>query len=168
MIANHFDSKGGDQPLTAATSRRRAARRPQRHQQAAAVDAFVDEILRRRQATPTWSSLGDINDFEFSPTVDTLDRRRRRSVDLIAHAARERAVQLRVRGQLAGARPHPDQPARITPATDYDIVHINAEFADQASDHDPQVVKLRPSTGNANVDQLVYRLEDIVECLPRT
>jgi predicted extracellular nuclease len=25
---------------------------------------------------------------------------------------------------------------------DYDIVHVNAEFADQASDHDPQVVHL--------------------------
>jgi uncharacterized protein len=24
----------------------------------------------------------------------------------------------------------------------YDIVHVNAEFADQVSDHDPQVVRL--------------------------
>ena len=33
-------------------------------------------------------------------------------------------------------------PAR-RPGYDYDIVHINAEFADQDSDHDPQVVRLR-------------------------
>jgi uncharacterized protein len=26
---------------------------------------------------------------------------------------------------------------------DHDIVHTNAEYADQASDHDPQVVRLR-------------------------
>ena len=26
---------------------------------------------------------------------------------------------------------------------DYDIVHVNGEFADQVSDHDPQVVRLR-------------------------
>jgi predicted extracellular nuclease len=25
----------------------------------------------------------------------------------------------------------------------YDVVHINAEFADQASDHDPQVARIR-------------------------
>lgn len=25
---------------------------------------------------------------------------------------------------------------------DYDVVHINAEFADQASDHDPQIVRI--------------------------
>ena len=32
-----------------------------------------------------------------------------------------------------------------TPAVthfDYDVVHINAEFADQASDHDPQIVRI--------------------------
>ncbi len=26
---------------------------------------------------------------------------------------------------------------------DYDIVHTNSEFADQISDHDPQIVRLR-------------------------
>jgi predicted extracellular nuclease len=26
---------------------------------------------------------------------------------------------------------------------EYDIVHVNAEFADQVSDHEPQVVRLR-------------------------
>ena len=25
--------------------------------------------------------------------------------------------------------------------TTYDVVHVNAEFADQASDHDPQVAR---------------------------
>jgi predicted extracellular nuclease len=27
----------------------------------------------------------------------------------------------------------------------YDVVHVNAEFADQASDHDPQLVRLNLS-----------------------
>jgi predicted extracellular nuclease len=27
---------------------------------------------------------------------------------------------------------------------EYDIVHTNSEFADQASDHEPQVVRLSP------------------------
>jgi len=27
---------------------------------------------------------------------------------------------------------------------DYDIVHVNAEYADQVSDHDPQVARIRP------------------------
>ena len=37
---------------------------------------------------------------------------------------------------------------------DYDVVHINAEFADQASDHDPQLVRIRPvaPTARGTVD----------------
>lgn len=27
---------------------------------------------------------------------------------------------------------------------DYDVVHINSEFANQTSDHDPQVIRLLP------------------------
>ena len=27
------------------------------------------------------------------------------------------------------------------PNTSYDVVHVNAEFADQASDHDPSVAR---------------------------
>lgn len=34
--------------------------------------------------------------------------------------------------------------SRAVHRPDYDIVHINAEFADQSSDHDPQVVRLKP------------------------
>ena len=43
---------------------------------------------------------------------------------------------------------------------EYDVVHVNAEFADQASDHDPQVVRFRPSTGNELLDQLL----DLAHC----
>jgi hypothetical protein len=30
-------------------------------------------------------------------------------------------------------------------SVDYDVVHINAEFADQASDHDPQIARIKPA-----------------------
>ena len=60
---------------------------------------------------------------------------------------------LRLRGQLAGARPHPAQrPASSRGRSRYDVVHVNAEFADQASDHDPQVARLtlpKPATSLA-------------------
>ncbi len=32
----------------------------------------------------------------------------------------------------------------LQPASTYDIVHMNAEFPDQISDHDPQVVRVIP------------------------
>ena len=31
----------------------------------------------------------------------------------------------------------------LRPRPEYDSVHVNAEFHDQASDHDPQVARLR-------------------------
>ncbi len=37
---------------------------------------------------------------------------------------------------IAGAKP-------VKIRRDYDIVHVNADFSDQVSDHDPQVVRLR-------------------------
>ena len=49
----------------------------------------------------------------------------------------------------------------------YDVVRINAEFSDQASDHDPQIVRARPSTGDANIDKIVFALEDILDCLKK-
>jgi predicted extracellular nuclease len=36
----------------------------------------------------------------------------------------------------------------VSPAlrrADYDVVHVNAEFAQQASDHDPQIVRFVPT-----------------------
>ena len=35
----------------------------------------------------------------------------------------------------------------VTPAlggVQYQVVHVNSEYADQVSDHDPQVVRLKP------------------------
>ncbi|HET7355268.1 MAG TPA: hypothetical protein VFJ09_01180 [Nocardioidaceae bacterium] len=37
-------------------------------------------------------------------------------------------------------------PALVRYGFAYDVVHVNAEFASQISDHDPQVVRLGPST----------------------
>ena len=32
----------------------------------------------------------------------------------------------------------------LRPRPEYDSVHVNAEFADQASDHDPQIARVVP------------------------
>jgi len=35
-------------------------------------------------------------------------------------------------------------PGLSAAGVDYDVVHTNAEYADQGSDHDPQVARVRP------------------------
>ena len=76
-IANHFNSKGGDDPLFGRFQPPDRVTEAQRHQQATVVADFV----ARRPRAPTRDAnvvvLGDLNDFEFSR--DARDPRGRRA-----------------------------------------------------------------------------------------
>jgi uncharacterized protein len=147
VIANHFNSKGGDQPLFGRFQPPTRSSEAQRHAQAQVVNDFVDQI---HAADPNANVivLGDINDFEFSETVEileggvltslmhTLPQSERYSYDFEGNS--QVLDQILVSTNLLENFP-----------IDYDPVHVNSEFADQASDHDPQVARLdlrgRPS-----------------------
>ena len=99
-----------------------------RHGQAQVVNDFMDQLLA---ADPDANAivLGDINDFEFSETVDILEGDGALLGD--QDAAGERALLVRLRGQLAGARPDPAQRTIYSGHFPYvyDVVHVNSEFA---------------------------------------
>jgi uncharacterized protein len=139
VIGNHFISKGQDQPLMGRFQPPARASEPQRHLQAQAVRGFVDQL---RAANPRAAvvALGDLNDFEFSATADTLVgdgylTDLPRTVPLperysyVFEGNSQVLDHILISGQLA-KEPY-----------EYDIVHINSEFADQTSDHEPQVVR---------------------------
>jgi predicted extracellular nuclease len=143
VIANHFNSKGGDDPLMGHRQPPQFPSETQRHQQATVLHDFVQSI---HDADPQADTvvLGDLNDFQFARTlailegggllhdlIDTLPTDEQYTYDFEGNS--EVLDHILVSGDLF-ARPF-----------DYDVVHVNAEFADQASDHDPQVVRL---TGN--------------------
>jgi predicted extracellular nuclease len=140
VIANHFSSKGDDDPLFGRWQPPVRFSEVARHGQAQAVNDFVDEIL---VADPQANVivLGDINDFEFSETVDILEGGVITSLmDTLPKPERYSYVfegnsqvldQILVSDNLLGNFP-----------IEYDPVHVNSEFADQASDHDPQVARL--------------------------
>jgi uncharacterized protein len=91
--------------------------------------------------------LGDINDFEFSETVGILesDGALTTLYDLLPKEERYSYV-------FEGNSQVLDQilvsPTLLHPSPEYDSVHMNAEFADQTSDHDPQVARLRVTGRN--------------------
>ena len=159
VIANHFASKGGDDPLFGRFQQPVRASEVQRDQQADEVRAFVDHAPDA-DASAKVVVLGDLNDFEFSPTVDTLvgaqQAPARRMVDLPRTLPASQRYSYVYEGNSQVLDHILVSPALTTaqhgpkrPAYEYDIVHTNAEFHDQDCDHDPQVVRLaiRPGKG---------------------
>jgi uncharacterized protein len=139
VIANHFNSKGGDDPLFGRFQPPARPSEVQRHQQASLVAGFVSQLT---SADPNANVvvLGDLNDFEFSQTVaileaagpgdlmNTLPLNQRYSYEFEGNA--QVLDHILVGGGL-GSRP-----------VAFDPVHVNAEFFDQASDHDPSVARI--------------------------
>ena len=145
-VANHFNSKGGDQPLFGRFQPPARPSEAQRHGQAAAVRAFADAVLAKdRRANII--VLGDINDFEFSETTDILVGDGSlvdlpRTLPLAERYTYVFEGNSQVLDHILISRALADPPGP-RPGFAYDIVHTNSEFADQASDHEPQVVRLR-------------------------
>jgi hypothetical protein len=143
VVVNHFSSKTDDQPLFGPAQPPTRFSELARHGQAQVVHDFVAMLLDL-DPNANVIVLGDINDFEFSQTVDILEGEgalHTLVADLVA-AERYSYVfegnsqvldQVLFSPNLLGRFPHV-----------YDVVHVNSEFADavQASDHEPSVVRI--------------------------
>jgi uncharacterized protein len=142
VVGNHFTSKGVDQPLYGRFQPPSRPSEVQRLAQSAEVREFVD-ALQAIDARANVVVAGDLNDFEFSPALDTLTEGGA-LVDLVETLPVRQRYTYVFQGNsevldhilVKGRR------LRFT----FDIVHINAEFTDRASDHDPQVVRIQLRT----------------------
>ncbi|MGC1212885.1 MAG: lamin tail domain-containing protein [Micromonospora sp.] len=140
VIANHFNSKGGDDPLMGRYQPPSAPSETQRHQQATIVNSFVDTI-RAVDANAAVVVLGDINDYDFSRTADLLvgsgelvDLPRTLPVAeryTYVYEGNSQVLDHILLSSWLAAQPYV-----------YDVVHVNSEFPTQVSDHEPQVVRL--------------------------
>ncbi|MEW2513120.1 endonuclease/exonuclease/phosphatase family protein [Streptomyces sp. NPDC046870] len=143
VIANHLNSKGGDQGLASQYQPPVRSSEIQRHAQATEVNAFVKDILSVQKNADV-IALGDMNDFEFSGTARILEGDGELWSAIKSLPANERYTY-----DYQGNQQVLDQ-ILISPAIrrgcdfEYDSVHINSEFNDQISDHDPQVLRFRP------------------------
>ncbi|MCX4574200.1 endonuclease/exonuclease/phosphatase [Streptomyces sp. NBC_01571] len=143
VIANHFASKGGDQGLTAQYQPPVRSSETQRHLQATAENTFVNQILKAQKDADV-IALGDLNDFEFSDTAKILEGHGE-----LWSAIKSLPKSERYTYDYQGNEQVLDQ-ILVSPSIrrdcdfDYDSVHINSEFSDQISDHDPQVLRFRP------------------------
>jgi predicted extracellular nuclease len=144
VIANHFNSKGGDDPLFGRFQPPVFSSEVQRDQQAQIVHDFVQSITN---ADPNADVvvLGDLNDYQFSNPIKILTGENVSSVilnDLINTLPIAERYSYVYDGN-SEVLDHSLLSNNLfgTPFT-YDVVHVNSEFAVQASDHEPQVMQL--------------------------
>ncbi|HEU5043240.1 MAG TPA: lamin tail domain-containing protein [Nocardioidaceae bacterium] len=146
VITNHFASKGGDDPLFGRWQQPEEPSAEQRHQQAQEVRDFADALLAADPGARV-VVLGDLNDFQFSQSAKILVGS---GATALTDLPRTLPANEQYTYDYEGNSEVLDHillsPALVRYGFAYDVVHVNAEFADQISDHDPQVVRLGPST----------------------
>jgi hypothetical protein len=143
VAVNHFSSKGDDQGIFSRWQPPTNFSEGPRHGQAQVVNSFADDVLARDKDA-NLIVLGDINDFEFSRTIEILEGGELTTLMKILPPTERYSYVFEGNSQVLDQILVSDAILNRSPA--YDVVHVNAEFADsrQASDHEPQVAYLRP------------------------
>ena len=141
VVGNHWNSKGGDQSADGRFQPPTRSSETQRVAQATAVHGFVQAVLGV-DAGANLLLAGDFNDYQFSTAVTTLTDDGRTLTDLITTLPEDQRYTYVFNG-ISQVLDHIVVSKALTDV-EYDVVHVNAEYADQASDHDPQVARIRP------------------------
>ena len=139
VVANHWASKGGDNPLFGRVQPPARPTEVQRDAQARVVADFVEELFAVEPGARLVVA-GDLNDFEFSTAVRTLTATGLTDLPATLPQPERYTYVFEGNSQVLDHLLLSPSLARLPFA--YDIVHVNAEFAAAASDHDPQVVRL--------------------------
>ena len=141
VVANHFNSKGGDDPLFGRFQPPVQSSQTQRNGQADVVGGFVEQILALDDDANVVVA-GDLNDFQFASPLDEL---KGAGLEALIENLPQRDRYTYVFDGNSQALDHilvSTELARHT--SDFEVVHVNAEFHDQASDHDPQIGTFNP------------------------
>ena len=140
VIANHFNSKGGDQPLYGPTQPPANGTETQRLAQAQAVGSFVAGLLAINPHANIVVT-GDLNDFQFAGSLTPLQAAG--LTNLTNSLPENERYTYSFQGNLQ-APDHRWVSGNLLAKGEvaYDVVHANAEFIDQVSDHDPILMTL--------------------------
>jgi hypothetical protein len=143
LVNNHFNSKGGDDPLYGVNQPPVELTQAQRLAQAEVVADFVESVYAVDEDANV-IVLGDLNDFGFSKPVERLEEAglfdlsdllpENERYDYVFDGNSQDLDHIMVSESLVGQ-------------STFDVLRINAEFADQTSDHDPLIARLAISKG---------------------
>lgn len=140
VINNHLSSKGGSSPIFGQIQPFINGRVDNRDAQAALVNDFVDGLLLVDNAAKV-VVLGDMNEFYFEQPLLTLKGDEPVLVNLLESDPNEEIYSYIFQGN-SQALDHVLVSNALENKSEHDVVHLNAEFSSQASDHDPAVLRL--------------------------
>ncbi|WP_082763403.1 esterase-like activity of phytase family protein [Frondihabitans sp. PAMC 28766] len=147
VIGNHFDAKLGDQSQDGRFQYPAQSSAAQRQAQATLVHDFTAQILKADKNAAVVVA-GDLNDYQFSPALATLTGKPLHGeattppilTDLITTLPADQQYTYDYDG-VSEVLDHILVTKGVgTPV--YQVLHINSEFANQTSDHDPQEVQI--------------------------
>ena len=142
VIANHFNSKGGDGADFGKNQPAVRKSEVQRHAIATIVQDFVRE-LETEVKDANVVVLGDLNDFQFSKTLDILKGDNLwNTVDDLPESERYSYIY----NGNAQVLDHVLISKNLKPYTSSDIVNINSDYMEadgSASDHDPAIISIQ-------------------------
>ena len=139
VINNHFTSKGGSDDLFGSNQPAEENGDDRREGQAQALNDYVDSLIA---ADPDANVvvLGDFNDFDFSTPLDIIEGGSGADQILFNQVETIAADADRYTFIFQGNSQAIDQflvTSNLVPNTEFDIVHVNADFQTRGSDHDP-------------------------------
>ncbi len=152
LVNNHFTSKGGSTPLFGAEQPSENGGEDDRAAQAQAVNAYVDGLVAE-DADANVVVLGDLNEFEFEEPLQVLegdlaldggsvtDADDQVLTNLTFQLAEDERYSYIFEGN-SQSLDHILVSDALRDGALFDAVHVNSEFADAASDHDPILASL--------------------------
>ncbi|WP_052723698.1 S-layer homology domain-containing protein [Paenibacillus wulumuqiensis] len=141
VVANHFNSKGGDQALYGAAQPPQRISEVQRAKQATLLNSFVKNTLAQN-SNANIVLVGDFNDYQFSNTLQILKGSELTNmVDTLPENERYSYV---YEGN-SQTLDHILMTTGLASRAQLDIVHLNADFMEadgRVSDHDPLLTRI--------------------------
>ncbi|WP_408976224.1 S-layer homology domain-containing protein [Paenibacillus jiagnxiensis] len=141
VIANHFNSKGGDLKPFGSVQPVVRSSEVQRAQQAAILNGFVKQLVERDPDVRV-VALGDFNDFQFSKTLNLV--RGQELSNLVDQLPENKRYSYIYDGN-SQTLDHILTDRRTAKTAAIEAVHVNADFEEahgRVSDHDPLLAQL--------------------------
>jgi uncharacterized repeat protein (TIGR01451 family) len=164
VVANHWNSKGGDRPLYGQSQPPVLSSEVQRNKQAQIVQTFVNGLLAIDPGARVVVA-GDLNDFHFSNPLRIVTGEK----DLVSGAVVD-SGRSPVLTSLVTTLPTSERYTYVfdgnsqdldqilasqrllNEGVSFDVVHVNSEFHDQVSDHDPLLARFVFQFAPQNLD----------------